>query len=117
MKNFSVAKYAMYFAVALITFASTDGSAATRKEILEMCGGIAKEAAREALLAEDGVVRMTQRTTWLSGYSPSEQLMPIFTVLMDFEMENSRADYGAYRVTTRYFEDHCTVVEIQKEPL
>jgi hypothetical protein len=93
------------------------GSAMTQKEILTLCGGLAKESAKIQLLAEPEVAEITQHTTWLSGYEPSEQMMPIFTVLMDYLEVGGGNDYAGFRVTTTYSQPNCLVNRIEKLPL
>ena len=96
---------------------STPSLAKTRKEILELCGLIAKEAAKATLMEDEYGAKLTQRTSWLSGYEPIEQLSPIFTVLMDFTKIDHSSGYAAYKISTTYDEKKCEVIEIEKAPL
>ena len=110
-------RYFLMFIVCEWLLGSTPSLAQTRKEILEICGRVAKEAAKAKLMEDEHGAKLTQRTTWLSGYEPIEKLSPIFTVLMDFTKIDDSSGYVAYKVTTTYDEKKCKVVEIEKEPL
>ncbi len=110
-------KYFLMFIICEQLLGSTPSFAKTRKDILELCGLIAKKAAKAKLMEDEYGAKLTQRTTWLSGYEPREQLSPIFTVLMDFMKVDDSSSYVAYKVATTYDQKKCEVVEIEKQPL
>jgi hypothetical protein len=100
-----------------LIFVATQTIANPLSEVLDLCGKVAKDAAVLRLMDEEPASTVTQRTIWLSGYEPKEQISPIFMVLIDFVKLNKESDYVGYKVTTTYNNQRCEMLKIEKEPL